>query len=126
MNSKVTFFSSEGYCRYLVLCLALLVSQSVSECISIFQQRCAMSYGAVTLVLIAPLSCSQNSVTFLCKASFSMMKIDHFRARAINHSVLFTYMRPIHPPWSAAARRVPRVSGQGWLRGVILVQQTKL
>ena len=55
-----------------------------------------------------------------------MMKIDHFRARAINHSVLFTYMRPIHPPWSAAARRVPRVSGQGWLRGVILVQQSKL
>ena len=33
------------------------------------------SYGALKLVLIAPLNCWQNSTPFLCKASFGMMKI---------------------------------------------------
>ena len=40
--------------------------------------------GALRLVLIAPLNCWRNFILFLCKASFCMMKIDHFRARARN------------------------------------------
>ena len=37
-----------------------------------------LSYGAVRL--IAPLNCWQNSTPFWCKASFSTIRIDHFRA----------------------------------------------
>ena len=72
-----------------------LVSQSVSQLVSAFlffvyvARRRTSSYGVAKLVQIAPLNCWRNSTPFLCKASFCTMKIDHFRARAIDHSVLF-------------------------------------
>ena len=43
--------------------------------------RRTSSHGPLRLVLIAPLNCWRNSTPFLCKASFCMMKIYHFRAR---------------------------------------------
>ena len=76
MNVKIF---SEGYHRYLALCLTLLVR----ECLSIFRRRHTSSYSVVRLVLIAPMNCWRNSTPFLCKASFCTMKIGHFRARAI-------------------------------------------
>ena len=47
---------------------------------------------AVGLFLIASLNCWRNSTPFLCKASFCTMKIDHFRAQAIDH-VVFLQIR---------------------------------
>ena len=52
-------------------------------------RRLSSPCGAVRLVLISPLNCWQSSIPFLCKTSFCMLKINNFRARAIDHSVLF-------------------------------------
>ena len=87
IKDKLCVFS-KGFGRYLALCLTLLVQASLF--FGNVARRRTSSYGVIRPVLIAPLHCWRNSTPFLCKASFCTMKIDHFRARAIDHLVFFS------------------------------------
>ena len=89
IKDKLYVFS-KGFGRYLALCLTLLVQAFLF--FGNVARRRTSSYGVVRPVLIAPLHCWRNSTPFLCKASICTVKIDHFRARAIDHSILFSLL----------------------------------
>ena len=90
---KVTCIFSEGYRRYLALCLTSYQFVSAFLFFVYIARLRTSSYGVARLVQISPLNCWRNATPFLCKASFCTMKNDHFRARAIDHLVLFFWNR---------------------------------
>ena len=80
---EVTCIFSEGYRRYLALCLTSCQFVSAFLFFVYVARRRTSSYSVARLVQIAPLNCWRNSTPFLCKANFCTMKTDHFRPQLL-------------------------------------------
>ena len=80
----ISRFFSEGYRRYLALCLTSSVSQSVSQSVSAFlflgdvARRRQTSYDVARLRLMAPMGRWRNSTPFFGAAALCTTKIDGF------------------------------------------------
>ena len=87
---EVTCIFSEGYRRYLALCLTSCQFVSAFLFFVYVARRRTSSYSVARLVQIAPLNCWRNSTPFLCKASFCTMKTDHFRPQLLTTRTCLT------------------------------------
>ena len=79
-TSRESPLFSEGYCRYLALCLTLSVSQLVSQCVFIFGQCRQTLCDIARLCLMSPMGLWRNSTPFSGAAAFCTTKYDDFRA----------------------------------------------
>ena len=88
-SEKTDHVFSEGYRRYLALCLTLSVSQSVSAFLFLVDmaRRLQTSYDVARLCLMAPMGLWQNSTPFFGAAALCTTKIDGYRASAMSTSI---------------------------------------
>ena len=84
-TTLVVLVFSEGYRRYLALCLTSSVSQSVSQSVSAFlflgdvARRCQTSYDVARLRLMAAIDPWRNSTPHFGAVAFCTTNIEDFR-----------------------------------------------
>ena len=81
LRSKLSLFSKGNLALWVALtwCMCLCVYVCVKQIFGDVARCRTWSYGAVRLVLIAPLNCWWNSTPFWWKASLSTIRIGNFR-----------------------------------------------
>ena len=84
-RSSDTVFS-EGYQRYLTLCLTLLVSPLVRPCVSVFWRRCAESYSVAIMftprAIDHPVLLGSNKAHIALTTTSSLIEVWHWRPKS--------------------------------------------